>query len=252
MPLRARWRSSAGWSRGWCVATRCGSSISAPVRVPICATSPALRDTARWASGRGLACRAGTGSLVVRGAALELHASVRVHDLAAGLDRLELDRADLVTASALLDLVSRSWLASLARCCAAAGTPLLAALTYDGRVAWTPAVAGDDDVRRLLNHHQLRDKGFGPALGPQALDVTRVVFEAHRFQVRVAGSDWRLGPGAVQMQRALTLDWCRAAGESAPELAARLGAWRAARLDAIEAGIASLVVGHGDLLAMTP
>ena len=83
---------------------------------------------------------------------------------------------NLVTASALLDLVSESWLAGLVRRCADNACGAYFALTYDGEVQWmTESAAGwriDDDpddglVRDAVNRHQRSDKGFGPALGPR-------------------------------------------------------------------------------------
>ncbi len=46
------------------------------------------------------------------------------------------DGADLVTASALLDLVSEPWLANFAAAAAARSLPVYVALTYDGRVSF--------------------------------------------------------------------------------------------------------------------
>src|SRR5258707_11635990 len=79
--------------------------------------------------------------------------------------------AHLVTASALLDLVSERWLRELASACRSHGAAALFALTYNGRSACTPVEPEDDHVRQLFNTHQRRnDKGFGIAAGPDAVD----------------------------------------------------------------------------------
>ena len=56
---------------------------------------------------------------------------------------LFLDRR-LVTASALLDLVSAAWVESLASECRVAGAAGLFALIYDGRIHCSPEEPGDD------------------------------------------------------------------------------------------------------------
>src|SRR5437016_5963868 len=77
----------------------------------------------------------------------------------------------LVTASALLDLVSERWLRSLAARCRTLAAPALFALTYNGHFACDPAEPEDDTVRELFNSHQRsNDKGFGRAEGPAAVD----------------------------------------------------------------------------------
>src|SRR5690606_32828246 len=105
-------------------------------------------------------------------------------DLAAGLDRLPLPQGGLVTASALLDLVSAEWLGGLAVRCAQADASVLFALTYDGRMRFSPVERGDDRVRTLVNRHQRKDKGFGPALGPLACRKAVAAFAAKRYTLR--------------------------------------------------------------------
>src|SRR5512142_926000 len=85
---------------------------------------------------------------------------VREADLGALDDDLFAGR-DLVTASALLDLVSERWLRSLAAHCRTAGAAVLFALTYNGVSRCTPAEPEDDEIRDLMNRHQRQnDKGF--------------------------------------------------------------------------------------------
>ena len=81
------------------------------------------------------------------------------------LDTLPLDGATLVTASALLDLMPSSWVTGFV---ARLGVPFYAALSYDGRMDWTPEDPRDGAVTAAFNRHQRSDKGLGPALGPDA------------------------------------------------------------------------------------
>ena len=89
-------------------------------------------------------------------------------DLAKDLDSLDLSEVDLVTASALMDLVSAEWFDRLAAVCRAAGCAVFFVLTYDGVLEVRPSERLDPLIRELFNRHQNEDKGFGPALGPEA------------------------------------------------------------------------------------
>src|SRR5262249_41692123 len=71
---------------------------------------------------------------------------------------------DLVTTSALPDLVSPEWLDRLVAEVAARRLPFYAALTYDGRAVAAPPQRFDDELLAGFNLHQRTDKGFGPAL----------------------------------------------------------------------------------------
>ena len=87
-----------------------------------------------------------------------------MRDLEAALD----GPIDLVTTSALLDLVSAEWLERLVVETAARRLPVYAALSYDGKIALSPQDPFDSDIVAAVNRHQHGDKGFGPALGPEA------------------------------------------------------------------------------------
>ncbi len=173
-------------------------------------------------------------------------------DLARELAALEIPAHGLVTASALLDLVSRPWLEALAARCAAAEADVLFALTYDGRIELGPPDPEDAAVRALVNRHQRRDKGFGAALGPAAARAAADAFAAVGYAMATAPSDWRLGPADAALQRALLQGWTQAAAEVEPAWADRLAAWHARRAAPIEAGRATAVVGHVDLLGLRP
>lgn len=166
-------------------------------------------------------------------------------------DALEIfvDR-DLVTASALLDLVSASFLAWLAERCRASGAVALFALTYTGRSTCTPAEPEDDEICALLNRHQEQiDKGFGPAAGPGAVACTERAFVAAGYRVRREPSDWQIGPDARDLQRLLMQGWADAAVEMAPAESATIADWRARRLAHVEAGRSRIAVSHEDLAA---
>lgn len=171
-------------------------------------------------------------------------------DLSEGLDPLNFRRADLITASALLDLVSEAWLQRLIARCRESGAALLFALSYDGHIAWNPADGDDDLVRHLVNRHQRGDKGFGASLGPAAGTVAAKLLRDGGYRVRVAPSSWRLGAGQSLLQMALLDGWLTAAMETAPDQAKALKAWAVRRRQHIATGESHLVVGHVDVLAV--
>ncbi len=155
----------------------------------------------------------------------------------------------MVTASALLDLVGADWLTRVVDHCRAAEVAVLFALNYDGRIEFAPADPLDATVRTLVNRHQIRDKGFGPALGPGAIAAVSAALTAADFDVAQAPSDWVVAPDARELQRMLFDGWAAAASEVDPAGRATFRAWQARRERWLEAGVSRLVVGHVDIAA---
>lgn len=173
-------------------------------------------------------------------------------DLATDLDRVPFARAAAITCSALIDLVSASWMADLTDRLIAHKVPFYAALTYDGRIDWDPPITDDDLVTDGFNRDMVTDKGFGPALGPLAARRAVETLAAHRFTVAEADTPWRMAPEDRDIQRALADGFARAAAKSEPASAARIGAWEKARTETVAAGTSRLSVGHTDILAIPP
>lgn len=173
-------------------------------------------------------------------------------DLMQGLETLPWHAADLVTASALLDLVGTAWLHRLVAACAASRVALLMSLNVDGRHVWTPEDPVDATVGRLFADHQQRDKGLGPALGWRAVAVLRQALESAGYRVFTATSDWWVdgsaSPQAQAMQCALIDGMAAAASEQSTGSTPALQAWRQRRLAL--AARSQLRVGHLDLLAL--
>jgi hypothetical protein len=175
-------------------------------------------------------------------------------DLAQGLETLPWHAADLVTASALLDLVSGAWLQRLVATAVAARAVLLFTLSVDGRHEWEPGDPLDSTVGRLFGEHQRRDKGFGPALGAAAVPRLQRALRGCGYRVFCAPSDWRIdgqaGPQAAALQCALVDGMATAASEQDPFSSAAIEAWRQRRQARAASG--SVRVGHLDLLALPP
>jgi len=134
-------------------------------------------------------------------------------------------------------------------------------MTYDGQMVWRPrpgrpgASRDADDtndalVRTAVNRHQQRDKGFGPALGPDAARVVEAVFREAGFTVVSASTPWRLDARDTRLTERLVDGWVAAAAELEPALADRFGDWGARRCRQLAEGHVELRVGHRDMLAL--
>lgn len=169
-------------------------------------------------------------------------------DLAQGLAGLDVGERPLITASALLDLVSAAWLQALLHQARAAHAAVLFSLSVDGRTAWDPADPDDALVHGLFSQHQRRDKGFGPALGPAAPAAALQQLASTGHDTWQACSDWVIdGASAPRMQQALIDGMADAALEQHPAAHDTVQSWRLRRTAAIDGG--RLRVGHVDLLA---
>ena len=200
------------------------------------ALAPLLPEGARWCL-----VDADPQLLAAAGAAAGDRAELRAADLGA-VEALPLDDATLVTASALLDLVSEAWLGELVR---RLRVPFYAALSYCGEMSWTPEDPCEDRIAAAFDRHQRRDKGLGPALGPAAADRAVLRLREAGFAVATAPSPWVLDADAVALQRALVDGIAAAAAETGAAEAPR---WAARRREA--AGRCR--IGHLDLLALPP
>ena len=166
-------------------------------------------------------------------------------DLEAALD----GRVNLVTASALLDLVSAEWLDRLVIEVAARRLPFYAALNYDGRVSFDPADPLDAAVIAAVNLHQQTDKGFGPALGPSAAEAAIKRFQAADYAVVHGRSDWHLLPRDHGIQRDMLAGWAGAAREIGAVSLPDAAAWLTRRRDLLAAVRSTIKVGHVDIFA---
>ncbi|MDG4789339.1 class I SAM-dependent methyltransferase [Micromonospora sp. WMMD1102] len=161
----------------------------------------------------------------------------------------DLAGASLVTASALLDLLSLAEVERLVTACVDAGCPALLTLSVLGEVELSPADPLDAEISAAFDAHQRRSSGGQLLLGPDALEATAEAFRRLGAQVRVRPSPWRLGPAEAELTARWLRGWIAAAVEQRPELAAPAAGYLERRLAAATAGELRAVVGHADLLA---
>ena len=162
----------------------------------------------------------------------------------------DLAGAGLVTASALLDLLTREELDGLLDVCFGAGCPLLLTLSVVGRVELAPADPLDVRVAAAFDAHQRRMTGRGRLLGPDAVAAAVDELSAAGSQVLVRRSGWRLGAAEAGLAAAWLRGWIAAACEQEPELADEIASYEGRRLAAAQTGRLAVTVGHADLLAL--
>jgi hypothetical protein len=158
--------------------------------------------------------------------------------------------AGLITASALLDMLTEHELAALIALCGDAGCPVLFALSVVGRVELAPAEPLDHRIAAAFNAHQRRETERGALLGPDAAAVAADAFARRGAEVLVRDSPWRLGAGHVELGREWLRGWVGAACEQQPALAAEAPAYSRRRLTQMGSGRLTVTVGHADLLVL--
>lgn len=208
-------------------------------------------ETQAWAEAKGYALTARENGFTVSGDGFRAEALPFRADLSARLDALPTEGAQLVTASALLDLVSAAWLDRLVALCRDRRLGCYAALSYDGRLDWSPTDRLDAAMHALFDRHQRQMKSFGPALGPDAAALAEQRFRAAGFTVQAGRSDWRMEAADRDMQEALLGFYVQSAREIDPAQADAIDHWRQRRGLALGAGHSRHSVGHVDILALT-
>lgn len=220
------------------------------------AFSPSSASSAQLADQESIAWR-----LVDRDAALLAEASRR-HGGSHSLQTYEADLTDiaglpfegaqLITASALFDLVSADFIDSLAGAlhdrCQRSAVGLYAALSYNGLTSWSPVHPLDDTVLDAFNRDQRTDKGFGVSLGPDAAPYMEKVFKKLGFKVLTADSPWTLDGSESKLVEALIGGIGEAVAKDPALDTGRLQDWIEFRKAHAASGTCS--VGHSDLLAL--
>jgi hypothetical protein len=153
----------------------------------------------------------------------------------------DLAGTSLVTASALLDLLTEDELTALAQACVRAGCPALFALSVAGRVEFASPDPRDAEFAEAFNAHQRRVVDGRRLLGPDAVDVAVRAFEG--ADVHLRPSPWRLGPTDTALATEWLRGWVSSACAHEPKLAG--DTYLRERVSDVR-----VVVHHTDLLAI--
>jgi hypothetical protein len=162
----------------------------------------------------------------------------------------DLADATLITASALLDMLTGDELRRLAGACAGAGCPVLLCLSVTGHVELTPADELDGRVSAAFNAHQRRLTERGRLLGPDAVGFAAAEFGRLGAQVIARPSPWRLDQTQPSLIAEWFDGWVGAACEQERALAAEAEPYMRRRKAQTEARQLEVVVGHTDLLIL--
>lgn len=160
------------------------------------------------------------------------------------------DGVTIVAASALFDLCSADFSEQFVERLARRQIGLYAALNYDGVMKWSIRHPLDAQVIEDFNRHQRSDKGFGPALGPDATAHLSTLCETYGFTVITADSGWRLGPSSAELQREFLAGLQRPILEIGNVDNASLEDWLDFRRSKIGVDGSLCIVGHTDFLAL--
>lgn len=168
------------------------------------------------------------------------------------LERLEaggLAAASLVTASALLDVLTSKELGAVVAACVAVGCPVLLNLSVTGEVRLDPRDPRDEVFAASFNAHQQRLVDGRRLLGPAAARSAERLFRTAGWNVRTTDTRWQLGDHDPVLLEQWFEGWVDAALEQDGGLRGEGAAYRALRSEQLRRGELSAVVVHTDLLA---
>lgn len=166
------------------------------------------------------------------------------------LDETLLDGVTIVTASALFDLCSADFCDRFVKRLARRKIGLYAALNYNGFMEWSIKHPLDAQIGADFNLHQRFDKGFGPALGPNATAYLSDMFVTSGFLVEVADSPWQLDASSAELQKEFLAGFQRPIGEIGNVGEVEFKDWLNFRHSNIDVDGSRCIVGHTDFLAL--
>lgn len=176
----------------------------------------------------------------------------RIADLNVELERVISGAIDIVTASALFDLISETWMRRFVKALKTTPAIFYTVLTYNGEDDFIPAHPFDWGMINAFKIHQRRDKGFGPAEGPMAAATLARLLREDGYGVETADTPWVLKPSDIALKTELLKGLHGAVMETG--LIADNGAndwlfWRTSMGD--QKG-SRMKTGHTDILALKP
>jgi hypothetical protein len=158
------------------------------------------------------------------------------------------DGASLVTASALLDVITPNEALKILAACVSSRTPALFSLTVAGVIRFNRPDPADALFQAAFNAHQRRERNGLGQLGPRATHAMRELFTTAGWNVSEAPTPWRLGAGHSALIAEWLDGWVDAAVEQRPELSVDVDRYRELRLGQLERRALRVEVQHRDLL----
>ena len=159
----------------------------------------------------------------------------------------DLAGSSLVTASALLDVLTSPEIHTIVGACIAAKAPVLFSLSVTGGVHFDPPDERDAAFENAFNAHQLRDANGRRQLGRYGAPIASGLFAEAGWQVRKTTTQWRLDHHQSGLLGEWFCGWVDAAVEQDPQLGTEADRYRRDRLAQIELGEHGEVGEHGGL-----
>lgn len=160
-----------------------------------------------------------------------------------------LSGASLVTASALLDVLTSREVHTIIDACVSVGCPALFTLSVSGKVHLSPRHPLDDAIERAFNAHQLRERHGRRQLGPYAAPIARGLFREAGWRVRPSTTSWRLDQRQPRLLGEWLDGWIDAAVEQDRALRPEAGRYRRLRTTQQQNGELTALIRHVDMLA---
>ncbi|MGS0685954.1 class I SAM-dependent methyltransferase [Nakamurella sp. GG22] len=179
----------------------------------------------------------------------QISSETRLEDITR-LDDGRLAGASLITASALLDMLTADELDRIVAACVRAGCPVLLTLSVTGRVELAPPDTLDGAIVAAFNAHQRRDTESGTLLGPDAVLMAAESFERAGATVIDRDTPWRLDASHAPLLAEWFAGWVRAACEQEPSLTAAATDYAGRRAAEAADGALLATVWHRDLLVL--
>lgn len=153
---------------------------------------------------------------------------------------------ELLTCSALLDVLTATEVETVCAAAAKASCAVLFSLSVTGNVSFAPKDPLDAALAAAFNEHQRRDG----RLGPDAPAAAEAVLRREGVKVRTANTDWQLDGATADLFGIWLEEWVEAAVEQDAGLADRSQQWLQQRRGQLERGELTASVGHVDILAL--
>ena len=165
------------------------------------------------------------------------------------LDAADIAGASLVTASALLDVLTAREAHAIVDACVRAGAPTFLSLSVTGESELRPWDARDKRFEEAFNAHQRREVHGRGLLGRYGAPIVRGLFAHAGWKVRTARTSWRLDDSEPELLRQWFDGWADAAEEQSPDLREECAGYRELRRSQLDRGELSATVYHLDVLA---
>ena len=165
----------------------------------------------------------------------------------------KIDRYDLVSLSALSDLLSKNIIRRLLSK-NNRNKYIYFSLCFNGKIRWSPANEFDNYVINKFNKHQIQDKGFGIALGENNIRYIESIANKNSYIYTKKDSSWKIDSfnikGKSFQEKYLKIILTALKNDDITDKDI-LKLWFSKRMQSIKHIKSKLIVGHNDILIKT-